>query len=99
MGQFLASIIGSAVSIYALLILAAVIFSWIRPAGRTFAAIRDAVASLTEPYLRVFRRLVPPLGRFAHRSLARVGSWRPLIPSLCASPESPSGAASSRSSR
>ena len=64
MGQFLASIIGSAVSIYALLILAAVIFSWIRPAGRTFAAIRDAVASLTEPYLRVFRRLVPPRGRF-----------------------------------
>ena len=64
MGQFLASIIGSAVSIYALLILAAVIFSWIRPAGRTFAAIRDTVASLTEPYLRVFRRLVPPLGRF-----------------------------------
>jgi len=64
MGPFLASIIGSAVSIYALLILAAVIFSWIRPAGRTFAAIRDAVASLTEPYLRVFRRLVPPLGRF-----------------------------------
>ena len=64
MGQFVASIIGSAVSIYALLILAAVIFSWIRPAGRTFAAIRDAVVSLTEPYLRVFRRLVPPLGRF-----------------------------------
>ncbi len=63
MGHFLASIIGSAVSIYALLILAAVIFSWIRPSGRT-AAVRDAVVSLTEPYLRVFRRLVPPLGRF-----------------------------------
>jgi YggT family protein len=63
MSQLIASTIGSAVSIYTVLILAAVIFSWIRAPAGALAAIRDAVQSLTEPYLRIFRRLVPPLGR------------------------------------
>ena len=63
MSQLIASTIGSAVSIYTVLILAAVIFSWIRAPAGALAAIRDAVQSLTEPYLRVFRKLVPPLGR------------------------------------
>ncbi len=63
MNEFIASTIGSAVSIYTLLILAAVIFSWIRPPAGALGAIRAAVQSMTEPYLRIFRRLVPPIGR------------------------------------
>ena len=43
MSQLIASTIGSAVSIYTVLILAAVIFSWIRAPAGALAAIRDAV--------------------------------------------------------
>ena len=63
MSQLIANTIGSAVSIYTLLILAAVILSWIRPPAGALAAVRHAVQSVTEPYLRIFRRLVPPIGR------------------------------------
>ena len=63
MTQFVASMIASAVSIYTLLILAAVLFTWISPRPGILGSIRDTIVSLTEPYLRVFRRIVPPLGR------------------------------------
>ena len=64
MSHTLANLIASAVNIYTLLILAAVLFSWFgAPRSRAMAAIRDGVQSLTLPYLRLFRRFVPPLGR------------------------------------
>lgn len=55
------SLISSVVSVYTILILAAVLFSWVRPTA--LAGVREAVYSLTEPYLRIFRRVIPPLGR------------------------------------
>ncbi len=64
MAHALANLITSAVSIYTLLILAAVILSWMRaPRSGALAGIASGVQSLTLPYLRLFRRLVPPLGR------------------------------------
>jgi YggT family protein len=64
MAHALANLITSAVSIYTLLILAAVILSWMRvPHSPALAGIRSGIQSLTLPYLRLFRRLVPPLGR------------------------------------
>ncbi len=63
MNNFLVSMISSLVSVYTLLILATVIFSWFRPGAGRWAALRGFVESLTEPYLRVFRRIIPPLGR------------------------------------
>jgi YggT family protein len=64
MTHLLANLITSAVSVYTLLILAAVLFSWMRtPRSPALASIRSGVQSLTLPYLRLFRRLVPPLGR------------------------------------
>ena len=64
MAHVLANLIASAVSIYTLLILAAVVFSWMRaPRSPALAGIRSGIQSLTLPYLRLFRRLVPPLGR------------------------------------
>ncbi len=60
----IATLIANAVSIYTLLILAAVLFSWFgAPRSRAMAAVRDGVQSVTLPYLRLFRRWVPPLGR------------------------------------
>jgi len=56
-----ASLISSIVSVYTVLILTAVALSWVRPAGLT--RVREAVDSMTAPYLRIFRRIVPPFGR------------------------------------
>jgi len=64
LSHLLATLIANAVSVYTLLILAAVLFSWMRaPRSPMLASIRSGVQSLTLPYLRLFRRLVPPLGR------------------------------------
>jgi YggT family protein len=64
MSHLIANLIASAVNIYTLLILAAVLFSWFgAPRSRPMAAIRDGVGSVTLPYLRLFRRWIPPLGR------------------------------------
>jgi YggT family protein len=65
MRQLIANLIANAVNIYTLLILAAVAFSWLgAPRSRAMTAIRTGLQSLTTPYLRLFRRWVPPLGRF-----------------------------------
>ncbi|HEY2789914.1 MAG TPA: YggT family protein [Gaiellales bacterium] len=64
MPHLLASLIANAVSVYTLLILAAVVLSWMRsPRSPALAGIRSGIQSLTLPYLGLFRRLVPPLGR------------------------------------
>ena len=63
MSNFLVSLISSFVSMYTLLILAAVILSWFRPGTGRLAQLRGFVDSLTQPYLRLFRRIIPPLGR------------------------------------
>lgn len=61
MSAMAVSLISSFVSVYTILILAAVVLSWARPAGLGRAW--EAVDSLTGPYLRIFRRFIPPLGR------------------------------------
>jgi YggT family protein len=61
--QSLANFISSFVLLYTLLILAAVIFTWVRlPYSRGVSALRNFVDSVTSPYLGLFRRFVPPLG-------------------------------------
>lgn len=62
MSHLVTSVVTSFVSIYALLILAAVIFSWVRPPTGGLARLRGFVDSMTAPYLRLFRRFVPPIG-------------------------------------
>jgi YggT family protein len=62
MNQLLASVVASFVSVYTLMILAAVIFSWMRPPTGGLARLRGFVDSITAPYLRVFRRFVPAVG-------------------------------------
>jgi len=37
------------------------VLSWLRPAG--LSRVWQAIDSLTGPYLRIFRRIIPPLGR------------------------------------
>jgi YggT family protein len=51
------------VGVYALLILAYVIASWV-PSGAssTLERVRQFLYDVCEPYLRLFRRVIPPLG-------------------------------------
>ena len=51
------------VGVYALLILAYIIASWV-PSGAspTLERVRQFLYDVCEPYLRLFRRVIPPLG-------------------------------------
>ena len=51
------------VGVYVLLILAYIIASWIPGAGSpTLERVRQFLYDVCEPYLRIFRRFIPPLG-------------------------------------
>jgi YggT family protein len=51
------------VSVYGLLILAYIIMSWIRmPYSVWMSRIQGFLRDVCEPYLRLFRRVLPPLG-------------------------------------
>lgn len=55
------SIVSGVVEFYQLLIVAYVLLSWF-PASGFVAEIRGVLASLVEPYLGLFRRIIPPIG-------------------------------------
>ena len=51
------------VGVYVLLILAYIIMSWIPGGGSpTLERVRQFLYDVCEPYLRIFRRVIPPLG-------------------------------------
>ena len=56
------SIITKLFQIYMLLIVIWCIMSWIPRGNSTVDSIRDALGSLVEPWLNLFRRLIPPVG-------------------------------------
>ncbi|MEP6640535.1 MAG: YggT family protein [Gaiellales bacterium] len=70
MSHLVANVVTSFVSVYTLLILAAVILSWARPRSGGLARLRAFVDSMTDPYLRWFRRFVPPIGRLDFSPMA-----------------------------
>jgi uncharacterized protein YggT (Ycf19 family) len=51
------------VGVYVLLILAYIITSWFPPgASSTMERVRQFLMDVCEPYLRLFRRVIPPIG-------------------------------------
>lgn len=54
-------IVSRALSFYELLIVIYVLLSWFSASG-TIWEIRRVLGTLVEPYLGIFRRIVPPLG-------------------------------------
>lgn len=60
----IASYIGALFTVYMVLILLNVLLSWIPriPYSRPVYAVVDFVKSTTDPYLRLFRRIIPPIG-------------------------------------
>lgn len=57
----LEGIIFRIVQFYIWLIVAYIVLSWF-PATGTLADVRRALATLVEPYLSLFRRIIPPMG-------------------------------------
>lgn len=58
----LSSAVGSIVSFYSFCIFAYVIMSWFRPTG-IFYDIYKMLGQICEPYIGIFRRIVPAMGR------------------------------------
>ena len=59
----LASFVNVFVYIYTLLILAYIVMSWVRlPYSSWLNRIQRFLYDVCEPYLRIFRRVIPPLG-------------------------------------
>lgn len=60
----IANYIGALFTVYMVLILLNVLLSWIPriPYSRAVYAVVDFVKSTTDPYLHLFRRIIPPIG-------------------------------------
>lgn len=51
--------------VYILCILVKILFSWFDlPHNRFVTPVRRFLDDVTEPYLRIFRQIIPPIGRF-----------------------------------
>ena len=60
-----ANILMSLVNIYTTLIFIYVVMSWIPNSGTgVFSQIYSAFGVICDPYLNIFRRLIPPIGGF-----------------------------------
>jgi YggT family protein len=59
-----ASYVNSAFTVYIILIFIRVLLSWIprMPYNRALHAVVEFVHQVTDPYLNIFRRVIPPLG-------------------------------------
>ncbi len=55
------TILLNVIQVYIYLIIGYILLSWI-PAGGVVDEIRYALGRLVEPYLGIFRRIIPPLG-------------------------------------
>lgn len=54
-------VISTIVEFYTWLIIIYVLMTWV-PLKGVFADIHDVLGSIVEPYLGIFRRLIPPIG-------------------------------------
>lgn len=63
LGSSLAQFVRVFIFVYTLLILAYIITSWIRlPYSPTLNRVQRFLYDVCDPYLRIFRRFIPPLG-------------------------------------
>ena len=64
MRAHLAEYLAVALKLYTLLIFARILLSWIPSTPERLGPVTAALHSLTDPYLNLFRRVIPPLGMF-----------------------------------
>ncbi|ACA59919.1 YggT family protein [Candidatus Desulforudis audaxviator] len=58
--NFLVDVINTAFSVYTLLIISRILLSWIP--HNPYNPVVRFIYDLTDPYLNIFRRVIPPLG-------------------------------------
>jgi len=58
----LSYVLSSVMYFYTWLIIIYVLMSWIPSSGGTIGEIRSVLGTLVEPYLGLFRRIIPPIG-------------------------------------
>lgn len=56
------SLVLQLVNFYEILIIAYILMSWLRPTDGLVGDIYRVLGTLTEPWLGIFRRFVPPIG-------------------------------------
>jgi YggT family protein len=82
------AIVSMAIQLYSITILAYVIMSWVVGASRSEGVLRiyEALGTVCEPYIGIFRRFIPPMGGLDLSPLVAllVLSWviRPLLVGL-----------------
>ncbi|MGQ9511609.1 YggT family protein [Thermodesulfitimonas sp.] len=58
--EFVVKLVDVAFEVYAILILVRVVLSWIR--HNPYHSVIRFIYDMTDPYLNIFRRLIPPVG-------------------------------------
>lgn len=58
----LVALVVQLVNFYEILIIAYILMSWIRPTEGLLGDIYRVLGTLTEPWLGIFRRFIPPIG-------------------------------------
>ena len=65
MQQTAINFVAALTTVYTLLIFAYILMSWLQlPYNPVIAAVRRFLHDTVEPYLNIFRRMIPPLGMF-----------------------------------
>ena len=60
--MYLVTLIGSLVQVYTFMIFVYVLFSWFPSKTGILGDINNALATFCDPYLNIFRKIVPPIG-------------------------------------
>lgn len=58
----IAALVLQLVSFYEILIIAYILMSWVRPVDGLLGDIYRVLGTITEPWLGIFRRFIPPIG-------------------------------------
>jgi uncharacterized protein YggT (Ycf19 family) len=58
----LAALLSQLVSFYEILIIAYILMSWFRPSSGMLLDVYRVLGTITEPWLGIFRRFIPPIG-------------------------------------
>ena len=62
--KLLSLIVLGIIDVYVLVILVYCILTWFQEPGEKLVQVRDILGKMCEPYLKLFRKILPPIGGF-----------------------------------
>ncbi len=78
----LVSLVLQLVSFYEILIIAYILMSWLRPTDGLLGDIYRVLGTITEPWLGIFRRFIPPIGMIDISPIVAIIALRLLVNGL-----------------